>query len=155
MKKIESLFFVGCAYAVAIVALFFGFAAITGFSDVRIGAGKFFIILLFGQIIGIAGYILKNAAWHAFIRYPLHYLTLFLAFCIIFIVNGNVKAGGGRAIFSAAFIFTFFYALTFLIIFAVKKSMASIDKKAPKTASKNNQKSQNSKKNNTYTPRFK
>lgn len=158
MKKIESLFFTGCAYAVAILALFFGFAAISKFSDVRIGFGQFFIILLFGQIIAIAGYILKNATWHAFIRYPLHYLTLFLAFCVIFIVNGNVKAGGGRAIFSAAIIFTFFYALAFLIIFAVKKSISSIEKRTPHSASNQNPKNtktHDKKKNSGYTPRFK
>ena len=150
MKKIESIFLVGCAYTVAIVAIFFGFAAISKFTEVRIGVGQFFLILLFGQIISAAGYILKNAEWHPFIRYALHYFTLFIAFCIIFIVNGNINAKGGGAIFSAAIIFTFFYALVFLLVFFLKKSVSTIEKKLPKKTTEKNQK-----KNTDYTPRFK
>jgi len=151
MKKIESILLVGCAYTVAIVALFFGFAAISKFAEVRIGVGQFFLILLFGQVISVAGYILKNSSWHIFIRYALHYLSLFLAFCIIFIVNGNISANGGGAIFSALFIFTFFYAIVFLLVFVIKKSIAGLDKKLP---TKDNKK-QTSKQNNTYVSRFK
>ena len=150
MKKIESIFLAGCAYTVAIVALFYSFAAISKFTEVRIGAGRFFLILLFGQIISVAGYILKNANWHVLIRYALHYLTLFLAFCIVFIVNGNIKANGGGAIFSAAVIFTFFYVIVFLLVFAVKKSFRSVEKKLP---AKSNNAKQN--KNKEYTPRYK
>lgn len=151
MKKYESVFLSGCAYAVMIVALFFSFAAISNFTEARIGAGQFFIILLFGQIISIAGYILKNANWHVALRYALHYLTLFLAFTVIFIINGKIKANGGAAIFSAAIIFTFLYVITFLIIWAVKKSLSAVEKKIPQ-----NDKNKNTeKKSNSYTPRFK
>jgi len=150
MKKIEAVFLSGCAYAIAIIALFFGFAAISNLAEARIGVGQFFLILLFGQIISIAGYILKNASWHIFIRYALHYLVLFLAFCIIFIVNGNINSKGGSAIFSAAIIFTFFYALVFLLIYVVKKSLKTVEKKIPVKASEK----QNNK-NKSYTPRFK
>ncbi len=151
MKKLESIFLAGCAYASAIVALFFGFAAISKFTEARIGAGQFFLILLFGQIISIAGYILKNASWHIFIRHALHYLTLFLAFCIIFIVNGNIKASGGGAILSAAVIFSFFYVLAFFLIYVIKKSFSAVEKKLPKNEPKKHEKQ----KNNNYTPRFK
>lgn len=151
MKKYESIFLSGCAYAVMIVALFFGFTAISNFTDARIGAGQFFIILLFGQIISIAGYILKNASWSVTLRYAIHYLTLFLAFTIIFIFIGKINAKGGAAIFSAAIIFTFLYIVTFLIVFAVKKSLSAVEKKIPQ-----NEKNKNNKKtNNSYTPRFK
>ncbi len=150
MKKIESILLAGCAYTVAIIALFFGFAAISKFTEARIGVGQFFLILLFGQIISLAGYILKNAHWHLFIRYALHYCTLFLAFCIVFIVNGNIKASGASAIFSAAVIFTFFYALVFFLVYIIKKSTTSVEKKIP---TKTNEKSK--KQNTNYTPRFK
>ena len=150
MKKIESIFLTGCAYAVAIVALFFGFAAISRLTEVKIGVGQFFLILIFGQIISVAGYILKNTHWNLFIRYALHYLTLFLAFCIVFIVNGNIKASGAGAIFSAAVIFTFFYILVFFLVFVVKKSVSSVEKKLPAKANSKKQKH-----NNNYTPRFK
>lgn len=153
MKKLESILLSGCAYAVAIIALFFGFAAISKITEARIGVSQFFLILLFGQIISVAGYILKNASWHFLIRYALHYLTLFLAFCFIFIVNGNIKSSGGSAIFSAIIIFTFFYALVFFFIYILRKSFTAVEKKLPKQPSKN-QTSQN-KKNNEYTPRFK
>ena len=151
MKRLESIILSGCAYTVAIVALFFGFTAISNFAEARIGAGQFFLILLFGQIIAVAGYILKNAYWHVFIRYALHYLTLFLAFCVIFIVNGNIKSSGGGAILSAAVIFTFFYAIVLLLIYAIKKSLSTVEKKLPK---KEPQK-QKKEKNTNYTPRFK
>ena len=150
MKKFESIFLAGCAYAVAIVALFFGFAAISEFTEASIGVGQFFLILLFGQVISAAGYILKNASWHIFIRYALHYLSLFAAFCIIFIVNGNIKASGGSAIFSAAIIFTFFYALVFFLVFVIKKSLSSVEKKLPKTNAK-----KDTGKKQSYSPRFK
>ncbi len=151
MKKYESIFLSGCAYAVMIVALFFGFTAISNFTDARIGAGQFFIILLFGQIISIAGYILKNSSWNVTLKYALHYLTLFLAFTIIFIFNGKISAKGGAAIFSAAIIFTFLYVITFLIIWTVKKSIYAVEKKIPQ-----NEKNKDTKKtNNSYTPRFK
>ena len=150
MKKVESILLAGCAYAVAIMALFFGFAAISNTTEVRIGIGQFFLILLFGQIISSAGYFLKNAEWHYLLRYTLHYITLFVAFCFIFIINGNIKANGGSAIFSAIVIFTFFYALVFLLVYLVKKSFGAVEKKLPKKAS-NNQ----TKKNNVYTPKFK
>ena len=153
MKKLESILLSGCAYAVAIIALFFGFAAISKITEARIGVGQFFLILLFGQIISVAGYILKNASWHFLIRYALHYLTLFLTFCVIFIVNGNINSKGGSAIFSALVIFTFFYALVFFLIYILKKSFSTVEKKLPKQSSKN-QANQN-KKNTQYTPRFK
>ena len=151
MKKFESVVLAGCAYAVTIVALFFAFAAISNFTEARMGAGQFFIILLFGQIISVAGYILKNANWHIALRYTLHYLTLFLAFAVIFIFNGKINANGGAAIFSAAVIFTFLYVVTFLIILAVRKSLTAVEKKFPNKAADNNSK----KSNNSYTPRFK
>ena len=150
MKRIQSILLAGCAYTVAIVAIFFGFAAISKFTEVRIGVGQFFLILLFGQIISVAGYILKNAKWHFFIRYALHYLTLFLAFCIVFIINGNIKSSGAGAIFSAAIIFTFFYALGLLIVFFFGKTFKAVENKLP---AKSNDKKQKTK--STYTPKFK
>lgn len=153
MKKVESILLSGCAYTVAIIALFFGFAAISKITEARIDVGSFFLILLFGQIISVAGYILKNASWHIFIRYALHYLTLFVAFCFIFIVNGNINSKGGSAIFSAMIIFTFFYALVFFLVYILKKSFTAVEKKLPNQASKNQ--NNPSKKNNQYTPRFK
>ena len=149
MKKIESVILAGCAYSMAIIALFFSFAAISSFSEVKLGVGQFFIILLFGQLISVAGFILKNASWHIFIRYALHYLILFLAFCIIFIVNGNIKASGGGAILSAAVIFTFFYAIILLLVYAFKKSISSVEKKISTKNPKQNEQ------NKKYTPRFK
>ena len=147
--KPTSIFLTGCAYAVAIIAIFIGFAAISKLTSVAIGIGQFFIILLFGQIISAAGYILKHTNWHFLIRYSLHYLALFAAFCVIFIVNGNIKSSGGSAIFSAAIVFTFFYALVFLIVFFIKKSIGSLENKIP---SKSDNKTKNK---NSYSPRFK
>ena len=132
MKKVESILLYGCAYSVAIMALFFAFASISGFSEVKLGVSQYFLILLFGQLISVAGFILKNASWHIFVRYALHYLTLFLAFCVIFIVNGNIKASGGGAILSAGVIFTFFYAVILLLVFLAKKSINGIDKNISK-----------------------
>ena len=148
MKRIESILLAGCAYTVAIVALFFCFAAISSFTEARIGFGQFFTILLFGQIISVAGYILKNAKWNLFLRYALHYSVLFLAFIIIFVINGNVNSSGAAAIFSAIMIFTFFYAIILLLAFAIKKSVLSVEKKLPQKSPKNKQ-------NNSYTPRYK
>ena len=152
MKILKSVLVAGCAYSVAIIALFFAFAAISNFTDASIGVGRFFLILLFGQVISLAGYILKNTDWHLFIRYALHYLSLFAAFAVIFIVNGNITARGGSAIFSALVVFTFFYALGLLIAFAAKKSFTAVEKKIPQKQNKNVEAKSTTPK---YTPRFK
>lgn len=153
MKKYESIFLSGCAYAITIVALFFGFAAISNFTEARMGTGQFFIILLFGQIISAVGFVLKNSTWHVALRYSLHYLTLLVAFTVIFIFNGKIKANGGAAIFSATLIFTFLYVVTFLVVYAVKKSATSIEKKSQKKDI--GKKSNKTSSDNSYSPRFK
>ncbi len=164
MKKIKNLFLNGCAYSVLITILFYCFALIFDFSDAKMGIWQFLLIFLFGLIISGADFILKYAPWHILIRYSLHYLTLFLAFSVIFIINGNIAENGGSAILSSAVIFTFFYLIILTLILVIRHSFESMENKLVthskksidnKTDTHSNKSKKSDTKNDTYTPRFK
>ncbi len=173
MKTTKNILLAGCAYAVVIISIFFAFAAISDFTEAKLNAGRFFLMLFFGQVVACAGYILRTANWHAAIRYPLHYITLFLAFYIIFILALNSEKRNGAAMLIAVVIYTFFYILIMLLEFLLKKIFALIEKgvsspqkedntsksqklnmgtyKAKNTKSNTNNKSDST----NYSPRFK
>ena len=66
---------------------------------------------------------------HTNLKFP----ALFLAFYFVFVMAGNLNAGGASVVFSAVVIFTFLYAVIFTAVFfikkAVKKADESVDKK--------------------------
>lgn len=133
MKKIKNLLLGACGYTVLILALFYIFAAISKFTDARIGFSMFTIIFGFGCLISLAGMILGIEKIKKPFRILIHYSILLVSFSVIFIVSGNIASSGAAAIFSAVVIFTFFYALifalTYLAIHAVSSADKHIDKK--------------------------
>ena len=173
MKTLKNILLSGCTYAVVIISLFFAFAAISDFTEAKLSAGRFFLMLFFGHVVACAGYILRTASWHAVIRYPLHYVTLFLAFYIIFILALSTEKRNGAAMLIAVVIYTFFYILIMILEFLLKKTFAFIEKSIgtpnneenePKSQklnmgtykAKNTKSNANNKNNKTnYSPRFK
>ena len=131
MKKIEKILLGGCAYAIVISLIFFLFALISNLTDAKIGIANFFIILFFGMLISVAGFILENASFNKFLRFLLHYFSLFFAFAVVFILNGEISKKGAAAIFSAIVVFTFFYGLIFAVSFPVKKLVRKLEEIYP------------------------
>ena len=130
MKKLESVLLFGCAYSILICAVFYAFAAISGFTDAEMSASRFFLIVLFGQVVSLANFVVRYAPWHVILKYAVHYLALFVSFFFVFIIGGKISVKGGAAIFSSLVVFTFFYIIFWLIAFVIKKAYSSINKKA-------------------------
>ena len=150
MKKAERFLLHTCAYTVLFCALFLGFMAISGFSEASLNIGKFFLILLFSFLISVAGVILGIKNWHLALRIAIHYTVLLAAFFVVFVISGNIKAGGAGPIFSAIVVFSFLYLVVSLIVYFAKKSVRAVDKKLEKRGVKSS-----SNKSSSYTPRYK
>ena len=152
MKKIESLLFHSTAYTVLILLMFYLFGVASDFTDAYISFPTFMTILGFGVIISLAGMIFGIKKIHMALRTLIHYAVLLIAFCVIFISAGNISSGGQGAIFISVAIFTVFYfiifAISLIIITAVRKADANIDRKIEAEAKKK----QNKKK---YKPLYK
>ena len=140
MKRLEKLFLKACAYAVLIVTLFFLFTLATSFTEAAIKIGTFMLILLFGLIIAAADLIFSIEKINKALRLLIHYAALLVTFIVIFVLSGNITAGGGGAVISAIFIFTVLYAVLFTVIFLVKRAVGTadkgLDKRMPKQAEK-------------------
>lgn len=132
MKRFENLILKACAYTVLIVVLFFLFTLATDFTEAAIKIGTFMLIFLFGSIISAANLILELVPSKRVYKVMIHYFTLLVAFTFIFIVSGRIVAAGVSAIFVAVVLFTFFYAIIFLIASLIKKSVTAADKKFDK-----------------------
>jgi len=138
MKRIENILLKACGYTVFFLLLFYVFGAVSKYTDQYIDIKTFLIILLFGFIISVAGFILTIEKIKIPLRILIHYVALFIAFYAVFIISGNLKTGGASVVFSAIVIFTFLYAIVFAAVFfvrkAVKKADAAINKKIAKNA---------------------
>ena len=147
MRRINKLFLSGCSYAILILTLFYIFAAISGFTSQSIAPAQFALILFFGFVISLAEFMyeelkLKNP-WRALV----HYGVLLVAFCLIFIVSGNISAQRPSAIFGAIFIFT---ALYFTIYAIVHFARLAINRADDKLDEKTKAKSKKQKKTSPY-----
>ncbi len=150
MKDAERFLLHTCAYTVLICALFLLFMAISGFTEASLNIGRFFLILLFSFFISVAGIILGLKRLHLVLRIAIHFLVLLVAFTVVFVISGNIKASGAGAIFSAIIVFSFLYSVVSLIVYSIKKSVSAVDKKLEKRSVKSD-----SKKPAPYTPRYK
>lgn len=136
MKRIETIFLRASGYCVLILALFYAFGAINQYAIPYIDFRTFLTILLFGLIVSVAGFILTLEKLKMPLRILIHYIALFVAFYVIFIISGNLNTGGASVVFSAIVIFTFLYAVIFTSVYfirkGIKKADSAIDKKSSK-----------------------
>ena len=149
MKRLEKLLYHTCTFAVLISLLFLMFTLIgTGDKELSIGAGRYFVILLFSLVIAISNMIFEIGALKFYVKLPIHFAVLFLAFFMIF-ANGSAFSVDSAADFMVVFlVFSFLYALFAGVAFLVIKSVKKLDKTLP------SKEKQTSKKKD-YTPRFK
>jgi hypothetical protein len=121
---------------------------IAGVKAPSIAASRYFVILLFSLIISITNIIFEVKSLKAYIKFPVHYAILFLAFYVVF-ANGGVFKIDSAADFLVIFIaFSFFYVSIATIAILVMKSVKKLDSALPQK-----QKKEEEKKN--YSPRFK
>lgn len=142
MKKIESILLRGCGLTILILTLFYAFASFGNLANQAIGFDIFALIFIFGQIISLTTEILFLPRLKFAIRLLIHYISLMVAFCAIFIATGNIKADTPANIFSAVIVFTFLYAFFFGVVCLIKKLVISLDKQidSRKTANDKNDK---------------
>ena len=128
MKFIENLVMKACAYTVLILSLFYLFGTLSNFSAAYINFPTFLIVFAFGIVIAIAGLLLNLKKLKKWLRILLHYTLLLMTFCVVFIIRGNLSAGGSSTIFSAIIIFTALYFAIFGIVYLIKRTVKSADK---------------------------
>ena len=156
MKKIESLVMSACALTVLILTIFYLFAMATGYSTPLIDFGTFALILTFGIIISVANLILRIESLKLAARILIHYLSLLVAFTVIFAVNGNLGGGNVGAITAAIIVFTFLYAVIFLICYFAIKPIRAVDRTInSKVAGRQAAKQTEAKKAPKYESRYK
>ena len=129
MKKIESILLRGCGLTILILTLFYAFASFGNLANQGIGFDVFALIFIFGQIISFTTEVLTLPRPTFALRLLIHYASLLVAFCAIFIATGNIKASTPANIFSAVIVFSFLYAFFFGIVCLIKKLVGSLDKK--------------------------
>ena len=148
MKRLEKLLYHTCTLSVLISLLILIVNIGAGVKTPSIPAARYFVILLFSVIISITNMIFEVKTLKAYIKFPIHFAVLFLAFYIVF-VNGGAFKVDSAADFMVVFIaFAFFYALITCIALLVMKSIKKIDKALPQKQKKEPEKKD-------YSPRFK
>ena len=134
MRRIHKIFLTGCGYAVLILSMFYAFAAITQFTAPAIAPKEFTLILTFGFVIALAEFMYEQLKLKTVFKCLIHYGVLFVAFCLIFVVAGNIKSQKPSTIFTALILYTFMYFFTWTIIHFVRKAInCADDKLAAKT----------------------
>ena len=129
MRRINKVFLTGCGYAILILTLFYAFAAISKFTSQSIAPGQFALILTFGFAISLAELMYDELKLKKVYRCLVHYGVLLVAFCLIFIVAGNISAQRPAAIFGAIIIYTVLYFFLYAIIHFVRHAINTADDK--------------------------
>ena len=149
MRKLEKLFLTGCGYAILILTLFYTFAAVTKFTATAIAPAQFFLILLFGFIIALAELMYNLLNLKKVFRCLIHYAVLLVAFCVIFVISGNIAAGKASSVFVAVIIFTMLYFAIWFTVHLVRKTISAADDKLDRRLPKRKEEK------NTYKPLYK
>lgn len=155
MKKIEGILLRACGFTVAILVIFYLFAVATSFVNPEIGFPTFLLILFFGFVISLSTLIFEIKALKYPFRILIHYAVLLIAFCVIFVNSGNLSAGGDAAIFTAVAIFTVLYALIFALTYLVLRAVRATDRRLETATRKKDAKNSKKEKSSTYQPRYK
>lgn len=129
MRRINKVFLTACGYAILILSLFYAFAAISDFTSDAIAPQQFALILGFGFIISIAEFTYEELKLKKIYKCIIHYFVLLVAFCLIFIVSGNVSSQKPSAIFIAIVLYTVSYFTIYGIVRLVRMSINFADDK--------------------------
>jgi len=155
MKKIERLLLEACAYSTFILFFFLLFTLPESDKIGGVTLGTFLLILMFGIVISLAGGILKLKDMKLRYKILIHFPVLFIAFCTVFMLSGNLWIDSPGSVFSAVFIFAFLYALTFGVFILIKKFVAKADRKLDKSLAKKREENEKKKAESAYKPLYK
>ena len=150
MRRIYKIFLTGCGYTVLILSLFYLFAAVSGFVSQAIAPGQFALILTFGFIISLAEFMYEELKLKKIFKCLIHYAVLLTAFCLIFIVSGNISSQRPSAIFVSIIIYTLLYFMVWVIVRYVRKAINHADDKLDARSSGKESKSKNKPGKGTY-----
>ena len=143
MRRINKLFLTGCGYTILILMLFYAFAAISGFVSKSIAPGQFALILFFGLLISLAEFMYEQLKLRKVYKCLIHYGVLMVAFCMIFIISGNISAQRPAAVFGAIFIFTVLYFTLYAIVRLVRGAIDRADDKLDEKSKNKEEKASN------------
>ena len=129
MRRIERLLLTGSGYSILILTIFYAFAAISNFTSPAITFPQYALIVGFGYLIALAELMYNALNLKKWLRGIIHYGVLLLAFCIIFIISGNIKSGRASAIFAAIVLFTMLYFALWGMIHLIRKTANIADDK--------------------------
>ena len=156
MKRFEKLLLSGTGYTVLILILFYIFAAFAEFENTSIGIGRFFVILGFGMIIGLADLIYGLLTLKTPYKLLIHYALLLTAFFVVFLLGEFITLNGAPSVFIAITIFTVMYFVLFGIVYLIRRTVSIADGKLEKKiAGKGARADKNQSKKPEYTPKFK
>ncbi len=129
MRRINKIFLTGCGYAILILTLFYAFAAISQFVSQAIAPKQFALIVSFGFIISLAEFLYEELKLKKALKCVIHYAVLLVAFCLIFIVSGNISVQKPSAVFVAVILYTALYFTIWVIVHFIRKAINSADDK--------------------------
>lgn len=132
MRRINKLILTACGYAILMLTLFYAFASISQFVSKSIPPQKFALILFFGFIIALAEFMYEELKLKKIYKSLIHYAVLLVAFCVIFIVSGNISSSRPSAIFASIVIFTAAYFAILALVHFARKAINSADDKLDK-----------------------
>ena len=138
MKRLENLLLKACGFTIAILTLFYLFPSLSKAQDEAISFSTFALIFGFGFVISVATMIFDIKSINLAIRLLIHYFSLMLAFCVVFISTGNISADSSAKVFTAVIMFTIFYAFFFALAYGIKKLVNHIDNKVDSRTNRNN-----------------
>lgn len=127
MRKINKVFLTGCGYAVLILTLFYAFAAISKFVSQSIAPGQFALILTFSFVISFAELLYEELKIKKVYKCFIHYAVLLVAFCLIFVISGNISSQRPSAVFVAIIVYTVLYFTIWAIVHFVRKAINKAD----------------------------
>ena len=146
MRRINKLFLTGCGYAILILTMFYIFAAVSQFVSQAIAPGQFALILVFGFIISLAELMYEELKLKKALKCIIHYCVLLVAFCLIFIISGNISAQRPSAVFGSVVIYTVLYFTVFAIVHLVRSAINKADDNLERRHAAHEKKSQKNKK---------
>ena len=154
MRRINKLFLTGCGYSVLILSLFYAFAAISKFVSQSIAPGQFILIVSFGFIISLAEFMYEELKVKKIYKCLIHYGILLVAFCLIFIVSGNISAQKPSAIFVAIILYTILYFTVWAIVHFARKAINYADDKLETKSKETSKLSKKTDNKGTYKPLY-
>ncbi|MBQ1260974.1 MAG: hypothetical protein IIX96_03085 [Clostridia bacterium] len=132
MQKFKKIVLNTALYTVIIMTVFYLFALISGQSEARVSAAKFFVILGFSLAISLSALVFE-ASVSPLLKYITNYSVLFTAFCVIFLTSGEGVGNAFARVLIAFVIFTVFYLF---FVFVYKLARARFTKTAKETEKK-------------------